>query len=33
MSKHKIYGFDSFLGLPDNWRDGFTKEKFDVKKI
>ena len=32
MPKNKIYGFDSFEGLPDNWRDGFPKGKFETKK-
>lgn len=26
-----IYGFDSFEGLPDNWRSGFDKGTFDIK--
>jgi hypothetical protein len=24
-----VYGFDSFLGLPEKWRDGFDKGAFD----
>ena len=24
-----VYGFDSFEGLPENWRDGFDKGAFD----
>jgi hypothetical protein len=24
-----VYGFDSFLGLPENWRDGFPAGFFD----
>ena len=24
-----IYGFDSFQGLPENWRDGFPVGKFN----
>jgi len=24
-----VYGFDSFKGLPENWRDGFLKEHFN----
>jgi hypothetical protein len=26
--KDKIYGFDSFQGLPENWRDGFDRGAF-----
>lgn len=28
-----VYGFDSFEGLPENWRDGFSKGHFDVEKL
>jgi hypothetical protein len=31
ISKHTnnmVYGFDSFFGLPEKWRDGFDKESF-----
>ena len=31
FKKDKIYGFDSFEGLPEFWRDGFDKGFFDVK--
>lgn len=27
---HKVYGFDTFTGLPDFWREGFPKGTFDV---
>jgi hypothetical protein len=26
----KVYGFDSFLGLPERWRDGYEKGVFNV---
>jgi hypothetical protein len=28
---HTIYGFDSFEGLPENWRDGFAKGAFKTE--
>jgi len=28
-----IYGFDSFEGLPENWRDGLNKNLFSVDKL
>ena len=28
-----VYGFDSFEGLPNDWRDGFSKGHFDVAKL
>lgn len=31
FTKDKVYGFDSFEGLPEDWRDGFEKGKFDRK--
>jgi predicted O-methyltransferase YrrM len=27
----KVYGFDSFKGLPADWRNGFPKAAFDLK--
>lgn len=29
----KVYGFDSFQGLPENWRPGFNKGMFDRKNV
>jgi hypothetical protein len=31
--QNKIYGFDSFEGLPDRWRDGFPKGTFKTGKL
>jgi hypothetical protein len=31
--QNKIYGFDSFEGLPDRWRDGFPKGTFKTDKL
>jgi hypothetical protein len=29
----KVYGFDSFEGLPEKWRDGFDKGAFNMNGI
>ena len=29
FTNNKVYGFDSFEGLPEKWRDGFEKGAFD----
>lgn len=29
----KVYGFDSFKGLPEKWRDGFDKGHFKTETI
>jgi len=31
LSHKNIYGFDSFMGLPEFWRDGFNKEFFSLE--
>jgi hypothetical protein len=28
-----VYGFDSFKGLPESWRDGFQKGEFSLDKL
>ena len=30
FTKNKVYGFDSFEGLPEKWRDGFEKGCFNM---
>lgn len=31
FTKGPVYGFDSFEGLPEKWRDGYEKGAFDAK--
>ena len=31
FTKDTVYGFDSFVGLPEYWRDGFGKGRFNIK--
>ncbi len=33
IPKKNVYGFDSFVGLPEDWREGFSKGMFKVKKL
>lgn len=33
IPNNKIYGFDSFEGLPEQWRDNFKKGMFAVKEL
>jgi len=33
FTNNKVYGFDSFEGLPEKWRDGFDKGAFDRNGI
>ena len=30
LTKHKLFGFDSFEGLPEKWRDGFEAGCFNL---
>jgi len=33
LNNYNVYGFDSFEGLPEFWRDGFTEGCFAVSKL
>lgn len=33
LTDQKVYGFDVFDGLPENWRPGFEKGKFKVNQL
>lgn len=33
LTQSKVYGFDSFEGLPERWRDGFSKGHFKVEAL
>jgi hypothetical protein len=33
LTDRTVYGFDSFQGLPERWRDGFGKGHFEVKVL
>lgn len=33
FSPAKVYGFDTFTGLPEFWRDGFPEGAFDVSGL
>lgn len=33
LTDHKVYGFDSFEGLPERWRDGLGKGFFRVDRL
>lgn len=33
LTQNKIYGFDSFEGLPEKWRDGFSKGHFALNNL
>lgn len=33
FTNDKVYGFDSFEGLPEKWRDGFDKHAFNMNGV
>lgn len=33
FTEETVYGFDSFLGLPEKWRDGFEQGEFNLHGI
>lgn len=33
LTEHKVYGFDSFDGLPERWREGYGKGHFNVTSL
>lgn len=33
FTKEVVYGFDSFEGLPEDWRDGFSKGAFNMSGV
>jgi hypothetical protein len=33
LTNRTVYGFDSFAGLPERWRDGFEKGHFEVTTL
>ena len=33
LTPRVVYGFDSFVGLPESWRDGFEKGRFRLSRL